>query len=212
MSNPIGPLPIRLFCDLAARNAGLVDLNTGQAPLFYRGDDVEIDIGIGEGGALLAPALSNITSATCQVFAKQNDTNAPMMSCTVPAAGMNLTLTAAQWTGDTAPFQHAAFIFPNAQTAIPLGGNASANYWLRITLLTADATPKVLTLLDGPITVLDGPVSAAGAQSLGNARFFTDGSGNLVLQIKNDSDGKYYTVGVQNDNGMPSLYLGDTGY
>ena len=163
MSNAIAVLPIRLFCDLAARNGGLIDLNTGQAPLFYRGDDVEIDIGIGEGGVLLAPTLSNITSVTCQVFAKQNDTNAPMMSCTVLAAAMNLALTSAQWTGDTTPFQHAAFIFPAGQTYIGLAGQASQNYWLRITLLTADAAPKTMTLLVGPVTVLDGPVSSAPA-------------------------------------------------
>src|SRR5208283_912330 len=97
----IGVLPIRLFCDVAARNQAVTDLNTGQNALFYRGDDVEIDVGIGESGALLPPTLSNITSVTCQVFAKQNDTAAPMMSCTVLAASMNLALTAAQWTNNT---------------------------------------------------------------------------------------------------------------
>jgi len=213
MSNPVTVLPIRLFCDMAARNCDLIDLNTGQAPLFYRGDDVEIDIGLGEDGALLAPTLSNIMSVTCQVFAKQNDTNAPMMSCTVLAAAMNLTLTAAQWAGDTAPGQHAAFVFPNSQTYIPLNGAASQNYWLRITLTTADATAKVITLLDGPVTVLDGPMNASAAPAImGKVRTWTDGSGNLVLQIKNDSDGRFYTVGVENDNGAPALYLGDTGY
>ena len=52
MSTALTPLPIRLFCDLAAP-ANLLDLNRGQPPFFYRGDDVEIDIGIGENGALL---------------------------------------------------------------------------------------------------------------------------------------------------------------
>jgi hypothetical protein len=209
----LGPLAIRLFCDIAARNSDLIDLNTGQAPLFYRGDDVEVDIGIGEAGVLLAPTLSNITSVTCQVFARQNDTNAPMMACTVLAAAMNLTLTAAQWTGDAAPYQHAAFVFPNSQTYIPLNGAASQNYWLRITLQTADATAKVMTLADGPVTVLDGPVNGSAVPAImGNVRTWTDGSGNLVLQIKNDSDGKFYTVGVENDNGVPALYVGDTGY
>lgn len=211
MSNPVTVLPIRLFCDMAARNSDLIDLNTGQAPLFYRGDDVEVDIGLGEDGALLAPSLSNITSVSCQVFAKQNDPNAPLMSCTVPAAAMNLGLTAAEWTGNTAPFCHAAFVFPNSQTGISLNGAASQNYWLRITLLTADATPKVITLADGAITVRDGPVSAASPAPAGNARLWTAG-GAQVLQILNDSDGKYYTVGVESQGGIPTLYVGDTGY
>ena len=196
---------------MAARNQAVTDLNTGQPAFFYRGDDVEIDIGIGMDGVLLTPSLSNVTSVTCQLFASGNDTNAPMMSSTVPAAGMNLTLTAAQWTGESAA-PHAAFVFPNSQTYIPLNGAASQNYWLRITLQTADTTPKTITLLDGPITVLDGPVSATPAAGLGNARFWTDNNGHLVLQIKNDSDGKFYSLGVENENGVPALYLSDTGY
>ena len=48
----LSPLPIRLFCDLAARN-NVIDLNTSQGAMFYRGDDIEIDIGIGQSGALL---------------------------------------------------------------------------------------------------------------------------------------------------------------
>jgi hypothetical protein len=206
----ISILPIRLFCDLAARNQPGTDLNTGQAPLFYRGDDVEIDIGLGEDGVLLTPPLSNITSVTCQVFAAENDINAPMMSCTVLAANMNLTLTAAQWAAASAA-PHAAFIFPNAQTYITLNGAASQNYWLRITLTTADATAKVITLFDGTITVLDGPVSAASPPGLSNVRFYTV-AGKQVLQILNDTDGHWYSVGIENDNGAPALYLGDTGY
>jgi hypothetical protein len=208
----LAPLAIRLLCDLAARTQPVTDLNTGQPAFFYRGDDVEIDIGIGMGGALLAPLLSNIASVTCQLFARENDSNAPMMSCTVLAAGRTLGLTAAQWAGDTAPSYHAAFVIPNSQTYIPLNGAASQNYWLRITLQTADTTPKTMTLLDGPITVLDGPVSATPAPGLGNARFWTDNNGKLVLQIKNDSDGKFYSVGVENSSGAPALYLSDTGY
>jgi hypothetical protein len=152
--------------------------------------------------------LSNITSVTLQLFQAKNDTNAAMMSCTVAAAAMNLTLTAAQWTGNTAPFYHAAFVFPNALTAISLGGAASVNYWLRITLLTADTTPKILTLADGAITVLDGPISGAVPSGAGTVRFWTV-AGTQVLQIKNDSAGTWHTLGVENDGGVPSLYLSD---
>jgi hypothetical protein len=211
MSNPISVLAIRLFCDLAQRGGTPVDLNTGQPPLFFRGDDVEMDIGIGMGGTLLAPTLSNITSVTCQVFAKENDSNAPMMSCTVLAAAMNLALTAAEWTADTTPFYHAAFVFSGSATSISLNGMASQNYWLRITLLTADATPKTITLLDGPITVKDGPISGGAALPQGNVRFWTDGSGNAQLQLRNVTDGLFYTVGIEGVNGVPTLFLGDTG-
>ena len=208
----IGPLAIRLFCDLALRNQPVTDLNTGQPAYFFRGDDVEIDIGIGANGALLAPTLSNIASVTAQIFGKQNDAAAPMMSCTVLAAAMNLSLTQAQWTNNTAPFFHAAFVFPNSQTYIPMSGAASQSYWLRIILQTADSPARTITVLDGAIVVLDGPVSTTPAPGLGNARFWTDNSGNVVLQIKNDSDGKFYSVGIENQGGEPTLYLSDQGY
>ncbi|MGA2556771.1 MAG: hypothetical protein ABSG04_10920 [Verrucomicrobiota bacterium] len=209
----ISVLPIRLLCDLALRGTHPNDLNTGAPPVFYRGDDVEIDIGIGMDGVLLTPNLSNITSVTCQIFQSESDTNPPMISCTVLAEAMNLTLTAAQWTGDTTPFNHAAFIFPNSQTAVSLNGQASASYWLRITLLTADATPKVITLLDGPITVLDGPINTATPPLAGGKVRFQVVDGALVLQILNDSDGHYYTVGIENGvGGVPTLYLSDIGY
>ena len=67
------PLPIRLFCDLASP-ASLNDLNrNSQPPSFYRGDDIEIDIGLGENGNLLT-SLANVASVTCQLFAAENDT------------------------------------------------------------------------------------------------------------------------------------------
>jgi hypothetical protein len=207
----MAPLAIRLFCDLALRSQQGTDINTGQPPLFYRGDDVEIDIGIGLNGALLAPNLENITSVSCQVFQAENDPNPPMMSCTVAAAQMNLGLTATQWANNTTPFYHAAFLFPNAQTAIGLNGQKSQNYWLRVTLLTADSTPKVVTLLDTSITVLDGPISTGSPALTGNARMYTVG-GVTVFQIKNDSDGLFYTVGIENAGGVPTLYLSNTGY
>jgi hypothetical protein len=206
----LAPLAIRLLCDLANRAAQPIDINTNQPQIFFRGDDVEIDIGIGMDGILLAPSLTNITSATCQVFEAENDSNAPQMSCTVAAAGMNLGLTAAEWTGDTSPFYHAAFLFPNAQTTINLNGQASANYWLRIFLTTADSPAKQITLAEGNITIKDGPVSGAAAVTAGNVRFWTVGGVN-VLQVRNDTDGKFYTVGIENVQGAPTLYLGNTG-
>jgi hypothetical protein len=203
MSTPLTPLPIRLFCDLAARMQTLVDLNTGAPPQFVRGDE--------------------------------NSGAGALMSSTVAAGAMNLGLTAGQWTGNAAPSNHAAFVFPNAQTVVSLGGQPSANLWLRITLQTADAVAKVITLAQGPMTVYDGPVtgqspalysiglaSVSGVPSVslgsaalpaftGNCRFFTV-SGVQVWQVKNSGNGLFYTVGVENVGGVPTLYLSNAGY
>jgi len=205
----LSPLPIRLFCDLAARD-NVIDLNTSQGAAFYRGDDIEIDIGIGQNGALLT-SLGNIASVTCQIFQNESDTNPPMMNGTVLAANMNLGLTQAEWTGNTAPYCHAAFLFPNSQTALNLGGQASVNYWLRILAQTTDSPAKLITLLDGPITVKDGPISAVSAPQPGYFRFFTV-AGNVLPQLYDPVSGHYYNLEIDTVGGVRTLSLGDTAY
>lgn len=203
------PLPIRLFCDLEAR-ALVFDLASEGAATFYRGDDIEIDIGIGQGGALLT-SLGNVASVTCQLFAAENDTNPPMMAATVAAAQMNLALTQLQWTQNTTPFCHAAFVFANAVTAISLGGADSQNYWLRITALTSDSPPKTITLLDGPILVKDGPISAVSSVPPAYFRLYTVG-GNVVPQIYDPVSAHYYNLEIDTVGGVRTLSLGDTAY
>jgi hypothetical protein len=207
------PLPIRLFCDLAAPGS-LNDLNrNSQPPSFYRGDDIEIDIGIGQNGALLT-ALGNVGSVTAQIFAAENDTNPPMVSATVLAAAINLGLTQAQWSNNTTPFYHAAFVIPNAQTAISLNGASSVNFWLRVTAQTADGndTPKQITLLDGPITVRDGPISTASAPPLAQFRSYTV-AGQIVFQLLDTTTGLYHTLAIFNEGGGElTLQLSDQGY
>jgi hypothetical protein len=202
------PLPIRLFCDLASPG-NLADLNrTNQPPSFYRGDDIEIDIGLGENGNLLT-SISNVASVTCQLFAAENDTNPPMMSCTTSTINTGLTQT--EWTNDTAPFFHAAFVFPNSQTAISLGGASRVNYWLRITAQTSDSTAKIITLLDGTITVKDGPISTANPPPEAQFRFYTV-AGQIVPQLLDTTTGLYHTLAILNDGGVLTLQLSDTGY
>jgi hypothetical protein len=205
----LSPLPIRLFCDLVAR-ANVIDLNTSQGALFYRGDDIEIDIGLGQNGALLT-GLGNIASVSCQLFQSETDSNAPAMSATGAATGMNLGLTQAEWTNNTAPYYHAAFIFPNSQTAVPLNGQASVNYWLRITAQTTDSPAKIVTLLDGPITVKDGPISTVSAPAAGYFRFYNV-AGNIVPQLYDPASGHFYNLEIDTVAGARTLSLGDTAY
>jgi hypothetical protein len=201
MSTAIAPLPIHLFCDLAAPG-NLLDLNRNQPPEFYRGDDIEIDIGIGEDGLLLAPSLTGITSVICQVFASENDTNQAMMTCTVLVASMNLALTQTNWNAGGGANSHARFIFANGVTAISLGGAASVNYWLRITLQTSDATSKTITLQTGFITVKDGPI----ANRLPGFNIGTV-NGVSVLQILDSGTGTYYTLSIFSDAGVETLQV-----
>lgn len=199
------PLPIRLFCDLAAP-VSLLDLNRSQPPQFYRGDDIEIDIGIGQNGALLT-SLTNVASVTCQIYESENDTNGPMMSATVTS--INTALTQSQW--NTGAGEHAAFTFAHGLTAISLGGATAVNYWLRVFAQTSDSPAKIITLLDGPITVRDGPISTLSAPPLAGARLFSV-NGQAVFQLLDSSTGLYHTLAVLNNGGVLSLQLSDQGY
>ena len=206
------PLSIRLLCDLASPG-NLNDLNrNSQPPAFFRGDDVEIDIGLGQNGALLT-SLANVASVVCQLFAAENDPNSPMMSCTVLAAAMNLALTQANWNAGGSANSHAAFMFPNAQTAVPLNGAASVNYWLRVTAQTTDTPAKQITLLNGLITVKDGPVSTAAAPPVNAATFrYYSVGGQLVPQLLDASTGLWHTITLFNDGGTLSFVPSDAGY
>jgi hypothetical protein len=215
MSAIIAPYPIRLFCDQVSPS-NLQDLNRGsQPPSFYRGDDIEIDIGIGQNGSLLTPLAASgaggIASVTAQLFQSENDTNNPMMACTVLAANMNLALTQVNWNAGGSANSHASFIFPNSQTAVNLSGLAAVNYWLRITAQTTDSTPKTITLIDGPITVRDGPITSLSVPTGAAFRMFTV-AGQNVPQLLDASTGLYHTLSVYNDSGVLTLQLSDQGY
>ena len=134
-----------------------------------------------------------------------------MMSGTVAAANMNLGLTQSQWSNDTSPYYHAAFVFPNSQTAVSLNGQATVNYWLRILAQTTDAPAKIITLLDGPITVKDGPISMASPPTAAWLRFSTV-AGNIVPQLYDPVSGHYYTLEIDTVGGVRTLSVGDTAY
>jgi hypothetical protein len=215
MSAIIAPYPIRLFCDQVSPS-NLQDLNRGsQPPGFYRGDDIEIDIGIGQNGNLLTPLAGSgaggIASVTAELFQSENDTNNPMMSCTVLAANMNLALTQASWNVGGSANSHASFIFPNSQTAVNLNGLASVNYWLRIIAQTTDTTPKSITLLDGPITVRDGPIPSLSIAPGGQFRTYSV-NGQIVPQLLDTTTGLYHTLAIFNDSGVLTLQVSDQGY
>jgi hypothetical protein len=181
-----------------------------------RGDDIEIDIGIGENGNLMTSLASSgaggIASVTCQLFQSENDTNSPMLSCNVLGSAMNLALTQPEWTNNTTPFNHAAFVFPNSQTAISLNGQSSISYWLRIFATTTDGTPKQITLMEGHIMVYDAPISTASVPPLAAFRLYTVG-GQVVPQLLDTSTGLYHTLAILNEGGgVLTLQLSDQGY
>jgi len=173
--------PIRLACDQAVRQGIPVDANTGQSPIFTRGDTVEFQLGFFANGAIVTN-WTNISSATLAVFAVQNDTNAPLMLTNLPvtAAGFNTNCSASNWTNGAWTYttnQHLDVTFGTNLTSISIGGQASQGYWLRVFLTTTNA--GIITALEGPITVQDGPIGPGAAQTIYN-QIIVDPLANLV--------------------------------
>jgi hypothetical protein len=203
------PLSIRLLCDQAAR-FNIIDINTGAAPVFVRGDNVNFEIGIGMDG-VLQTSLGNVASVTLQLFESENDTNAPLLSQTILAANMNLGLTAPQWTGDTTPFNHAKFAFTPAQTAIDLDGSATGNFWLRIFVTTTDNPAQIAAIQEGPLQIRDGPVSAVAPPTPAALRFYTI-NGVQYAQVYDPASQLYYNIEIDTVQGIRSFSPGDVGY
>jgi hypothetical protein len=191
----------------------LQDINRGNnGPVIYRGDDVTVAVGLGINAALFSATIANYTSVTLQIFTEENDTNAPMVSVAVASASMNLTLTQANWAAGGDANCHALFAISGAVTAsIDLLGNASRNCWLRIFATSADATGKTISFAEGPITINDGPVTLTTPPEVASFRFFTVG-GQVVPQLLDTTTGLYHTLGIENDGGVLTLQISDTGY
>ena len=212
--------PIRLFCDKSTPNR-FTDLVSGLAPQFYRGDDIEIDVALGQGGAIYT-TFDNFTSITLQIFQSQTDVTAPQISAVVLKAAMTTGLTQAQWNNNTntgspavspilpTTYQHAAFRIPNAQTGLDLGGQPSVPFWLRITAQFVDPITSAVdeeTFLDGPINVLDGPNTSLSALPAQGFKIVTvNGQQQIAVQ---DSNGNYRILQCLIIGGVPTTSWSD---
>lgn len=230
MSTPLAPDPIRLACDISNPFSTLTDLNTGAAPYFVAGDDIEFDIGLFENLSLLSPPLSQtgiggIASITLQLFLFQNDPTPAQMAQTTTS--INTTLTSTQWNaGGYSPgapnfnFSHAAFVFGNQQTAISLNSNPptvlagqnSANVWLRIFATTSDTTPKRITLKEGGMTVQNAPLNQGTVVTPSYGFRQSNVNGVIVPQFYDPISQLWHTVQVLNQGGIFTLQVSDQGY
>jgi len=155
-------LPLRIAADSAVRKSAYVpDLNNNSASLsFVRGDDVLIEVGLFQNGHFVTN-LNSYTNLVCQIFSTQNSTSGPLMaqSVTNGTPAWNANCAYAGWISNSAPDTnwHAQFYFPDTQTSIPLNGQASQTYWMRLAAGTTNN--RTVTFLEGPVTIYDGPIS-----------------------------------------------------
>jgi hypothetical protein len=157
--------PIRISGDSSVRYCpSIVDSNTSQSVQFVRGDFVTFDVGLFDQGRFRTNNILQFTNITVQIFDTQNSTNAPMMAMSIASSNQpwfNTNLSLANWTNNSpgASNYDVEFNFTDAQTSINLNSQSSQSYWLRVFGSTTDSVPRIVTYLEGPITVYDGPIS-----------------------------------------------------
>lgn len=160
---------IRISGDSAVRApGGVTDINTGQAIQFIRGDFLNIDFGMFDNGSFRTN-LSYFTNISLGVWSAQNTTNSPLMFQTITntnalTAGTNglwnAACTSNNWISNPPPSLtnfSMEFQFSDAQSSLPLGGEAAASFWLRVAALSTNG--RNVTYLECPITVYDGPIN-----------------------------------------------------
>ena len=142
----------------AGRFTPLTDILRGGAIELYQGNDASFEVALFDDGAF--QEVSNIASLTFTVKSFSGDppesTDPALMSKTIH--NLDNSATNQGWVNHSE--EHAAFIFTQTETSIPIG-----NHWLAISALTTDSPTRSLTLGVGTLTVSQDGVGLAALTS-----------------------------------------------
>lgn len=173
----------RIRCKIdVSQSSPFVDVLTGSTPDFWRGEDVQFELAFYYGSALAD--LTEFDDLILMIKDASRD-GAPLVSVTIHAADLNLTLTTAQWEAGTG--EHCTVAISSAETNFDLGGADSVRYWLVLFATTTNVPPRLITLGGTHVNVLENgyteapTVTAGAAPTLPNGIVLRDQSGNPFL-------------------------------
>lgn len=131
---------IRLRAD-AAKASGKTIINdvTGGSVDFWRGDDVQIELGFFYGDVMVN--VTNFATATLEVKDTADIDGDAVMTATITTFSNDLTDTT--WDARTA--QHAVVTFDNTATQLDLGGLTEKEYWVVVHVTTTSARKLVFS-------------------------------------------------------------------
>lgn len=153
---------IRCAIDIADRITNFKDV-TGKTPVFFAGDDVEFQIALFYGAALIDPA--NISALT--LVAQTTAGTGNLMLKTLAGAALNKNLTAEDWANGVS--QHASISFNNAETGL----TPSTTIYLEVYGVTVDGASYNETFGRSLLTVLTSGRAGAAAPPVGNQAYLT---------------------------------------
>ena len=193
---------IRIKVDnILSRGSLLTDVLTGTTAQFWQSEDVQVELGIYSAGVIAAD-LSNCASVTFLVKDKANLSGSALLSQTILAASMDLTVSDADWVSGAA--QHAVFVFTAAETNVALTGAAAKTLTWFFYMTTTDAPARRIPLGKGDALLSDSGYGDLGAQTvLAPGARMKDSK----LQVQCVDDSLYYDLRVRKVAGtlVPSV-------
>jgi hypothetical protein len=194
---------IRIAGDAACFDAPL-DVNRHATPQFWRGNDVQFEIGVFFAGALMD--VSNLASLTVEIRAivdgaAPDPSTTPLMGATVSSFDNTTTLT----TWQSGANQHAVVAFTAAQSNIVAGPA-----WLSIFVITNDDPGHVITLCAGPIGVREDGSGLATTPEPATETYYTAAQSDARFEPL--SSGADILAAINGGTGFGSYTTGDLLY
>lgn len=172
----------------------LVDVFSGANPEIWRGNDVQIEVGLFLDGTLIED-VSNIDSLTVEVKDASDIDGTALMTKTIAAAAINQTLTSDQWDGNDQANCHALVPFTAAETNISLSDATSKTCWIVVSVITTAGLH--ITIQAGTLIVYEDGTGAAGEPQNNTDNYFTKGDSDSRFAQRRPDAGSYRIVGGQ---------------
>lgn len=188
---------IRCKIDAAQKTTfKFVDVKTSSTPEFWRGNDLQFEIGIAWNGSLITD-ISNIASLTLQVKASAAATEI-LMTKTLAAVDLVNTVTEANWADDSN--QHALVAFTGTEANIVAG-----TYHMGVSVVTSDSPGRDITLGATTLVVTEDGAGASGTPQVTDGLAYTQAEADArFVQAHQDQ------AWMQFSGGKWYIYNGDT--
>ena len=179
---------------LADQDGPVKDYLTGATPTLWRGNDVQIELGLFFGADVVN--VSNISSITLEAKASQTTSDAPVIAQTVDV--LDNTLTASTWTDRSK--QHALIALTAAETNLDLDGAVEKSYWLTISAITTEG--YAITLGYSSLLIREDNAGTAASPPTNDPTYFTAEQTSMLVSAINWS-----TLGGKPSTFTPSAHV-----
>ena len=173
---------IRLAID-TSQMGSINDVLTGGSPKFWNGVDLQFELGIFRGAALVD--ISNFDSITVDLKDADPRTGLPLMSKTLASGSFNAGLTLDAWNGGASADCHALLAFTNSETNLDLSDD-QVTFWLVVSALTNDTPAHKIVLGATPITVIEGGEGVTPPSYVATPVYYTAAQADARYQLSVD--------------------------